>query len=92
MIDSEKRMRRAFEELRMKVPPKMLTDLVYKIVPREDRAGVEIDHNVLVGFVDTTSRFEVNHVNQGERALKVRIINSLYETINLLQDCIESLE
>ena len=90
MTDEERRLRIYFEELRKRTPINMLTELHYGVICQKDKPDL-VDYNTLVGFIDTTSKFSVRIFGEGERALKCRIIDSLYRTINLLEDCIERL-
>lgn len=92
MRKSEQRIREAFEELSKRIPPQMLSDLVYGFTPEDENGKSFVDYDKLVGFIDTASKFEINHVHEGERALKVRIVNSLYATIDLLEDTIQRLK
>ena len=91
MYKTERSIRRAFEKLQSKTPPRMLTDLQYGVIHRDDKPDL-VDFSTLVGYIDIAAQFQINHIHEGERALKVRIVDSLYSAIHLLEDCIESLE
>ena len=88
MTDEEMRLRNTFEEIKKRVLPNTLTELHYGIIHRENEPNL-IDYNTLVGFIDTASQFSVRIFGEGERALKCRIIDSLYSTINLLEETIK---
>ncbi len=92
MEKTERRIRKEFERLRERTPPRMLTDLHYKITPEDGDGKSFVDYTTLIGFIDTVTMFEIKHTHEGERCLKNRIVGSLYETIYLLQDCIEKLK
>ena len=91
MREEERRIRVAFEELRKKSPPRMLTDLHWGVIHQKDKPNL-VDFNILVGFIDTASQFSIDVLREDERALKCKIILSLYNTIDLLEDCIEKLK
>jgi len=92
MEKTERRIRKAFERLRERTPPSMLTDLQYRITPEDEDGKSFVDYSTLVGYIDTATRFEIKHTKEGERCLKNRIVMSLYETMDLLHTCIEALE
>ncbi len=91
MTEKEKRIQIAFEILRKKTPPNMLTDLHYGFFHQDDKPDL-VDYNTLVGFIDTASQFSIDILREGEKALKCKIILSLYDTIDSLEDCIEKLK
>ena len=88
MREEERRIREAFAELSKKTPPRMLTDLHYGFIYRKDKPDL-VDFNTLVGYIDTATQFSISIQQGGERALKCKIIDSLQQTIYLLEDCIE---
>ena len=90
MREEERKLREVFGELSKRTSPRMLTDLHYGVIHRVDKPDL-VDFNTLVGFIDTATQFSVNILNEGERALKIRIINSLRATISLLEENIERL-
>ena len=92
MEKTERRIRKAFERLRERTPPRMLTDLHHGFTPEDGDGKSFVHYSTLVGFIDTASRFEIKHTHEGERALRLKITAALYETIDLLQDCLERLE
>ena len=92
MEKTERLIRQEFEKLREITPPRMLTDLHYGFTPENKDGKSFVDYSTLVGFIDTATRFEIKHTHEGERCLRLRITAALYETIYLLQDCLERLE
>lgn len=95
MTENETLFRKEFDELKKKTPPRMLTELHYGITHREDKPDL-VNYNLLVGYIDTATQFsvdisKVDALKYGKQFLKCKIIHGLYDTINLLEDCIEKL-
>ena len=92
MEKTEKLIRKEFERLRERTPPRMLTDLHYDFTPEAIFDKSYVDYTTLVGFINTASQFKVRILSGQEKSIKCRIIQSLLITIDLLEDTIQRLK